>query len=98
MAIRKSLEHLKRLRRCDSNSARTHSDKGDYSKNRVIETMRTEAESNVRKAIGEGVWARLEETAREEFKKGEFEYMVAETLEGEGGNFNAFVSCYSNGL
>jgi hypothetical protein len=98
LAITKSLEHLKRLRQCDSKSARTHSDKGDYSKNRFIETMWTEAESNVRKAIGEGVWARLEETAREEFKKGEFAYMVAETLEGEGGNFNAFVSCYSNGL
>jgi hypothetical protein len=63
-----------------------------------METMQNEAESNLIKAVGKGVWAGLEEKAREEFKKGEFEYIVAGTIEGEGGNFKAFVSCYSNGL
>jgi hypothetical protein len=48
--------------------------------------------------LGESLWARLSQTARDQFKYGEFHYIVASKLEGEGGDFNSFVLCYSRGL
>ena len=98
LALSKSLEHLKRLRRYNSQSARTNSDIVNSSRNQINIKESAEAESYIREAVGKEVWSKLGGNAKREFRNGEIHYRFAERFEGETGDFNAFVMAYAKGV
>lgn len=57
-----------------------------------------QAEVYLKSQIGEKHWARLSSVAKDQFRHGEFMYIMATKREGEGGNFDGFVFHYSKGL
>ena len=57
-----------------------------------------QSEIYLKSQIGEAHWAKLSREAQNEFKLGEFLYIMATHVEGEGGNFDSFVFHYSKGL
>jgi hypothetical protein len=64
----------------------------------ITPVLLDQAEVRLRSQMGEKHWARLSPRAKDEFKHGEFDYILASKQEGEGGNFDSFVFHYSKGL
>ncbi len=73
------------------------SPKGSTSE-QIDPSLLNQAEVYLKTQISETTWARLTPKAKNEFKHGEFLYIMATKLEGEGGNFDSFVLHYSKGL
>jgi hypothetical protein len=48
--------------------------------------------------LGESLWSKLSSVAKDQFKHGQFYFMLASRFEGEGGDFSPFVMAYSRGL
>jgi len=73
------------------------SPKGSTSE-QIDPSLLNQAEVYLKTQISETTWARLTPKAKNEFKLGEFLYIMATKPEGEGGNFDSFVLHYSKGL
>jgi hypothetical protein len=71
---------------------------GDEQDRDVPRILLEHSELFLKSQIGELTWAKLSTRAREEFRLGEFLYIIASKQAGEGGTFDSFVLHYSNGL
>jgi hypothetical protein len=97
-AIQKAIESLKSLRRIAAGGGSSRPDDGYAPLKRISQILLTDAENSLRLPLTEAVWSRLSPKAKNEFRNGEHHYRFARDQEGEGGDFNSFVNCYSKGL
>jgi hypothetical protein len=64
----------------------------------IDQSLLNQAELHMRKLISEALLARLSAKSKQDLRIGEFLYVLASNIEGEGGGFDGFVTHYSKGL
>ena len=98
LAITKALEDT--MGSADTISmAEPSSDESSQSSSKPINpTLLNQAEVYLKTQISEATWAKVSSKAKNDYKHGEFMYIMASRSEGELGNFDSFVMHYSNGL
>jgi len=98
LAIDTAMVRLKNLSHLAVSCGSTEPNTSESDLDRFYPLVLHNAELNLKSLLGEALWARLSQTAKREFKHGEFHYIIACSQEGEGGDFNSVVMSFSRGL